>query len=27
MQHWTFWLDIKIVVLTLWKGFVGSNAY
>jgi putative colanic acid biosysnthesis UDP-glucose lipid carrier transferase len=27
MQHWTFWLDIKIVVLTLWKGFVGHNAY
>jgi putative colanic acid biosynthesis UDP-glucose lipid carrier transferase len=27
MQNWTFWLDIKIVVLTLWKGFVGSNAY
>jgi putative colanic acid biosysnthesis UDP-glucose lipid carrier transferase len=27
MQHWTFWLDIKIVVLTMWKGFVGSNAY
>ncbi|OAJ53380.1 undecaprenyl-phosphate glucose phosphotransferase [Paraburkholderia ginsengiterrae] len=27
MQHWTFWLDIKIVGLTLWKGFVGSNAY
>jgi len=27
MQHWTFWLDIKIVALTLWKGFVGSNAY
>ncbi|WP_206996272.1 undecaprenyl-phosphate glucose phosphotransferase [Trinickia mobilis] len=27
MQHWTFWLDIKIVALTLWKGFAGSNAY
>ncbi|CAB3768457.1 undecaprenyl-phosphate glucose phosphotransferase [Paraburkholderia solisilvae] len=27
MQHWTFWLDMKIVVLTFWKGFVGSNAY
>jgi putative colanic acid biosysnthesis UDP-glucose lipid carrier transferase len=27
MQNWTFWLDLKIVVLTLWKGFVGSNAY
>ncbi|MGH8778565.1 undecaprenyl-phosphate glucose phosphotransferase [Paraburkholderia sp.] len=27
MQHWTFWLDIKIVALTLWKGFAGRNAY
>ncbi len=27
MQNWTFWLDIKIVALTLWKGFAGSNAY
>jgi putative colanic acid biosysnthesis UDP-glucose lipid carrier transferase len=27
MQHWSFWLDIKIVGLTLWKGFTGSNAY
>jgi len=27
MQNWTFWLDLKIVVLTLWKGFVGGNAY
>jgi putative colanic acid biosynthesis UDP-glucose lipid carrier transferase len=27
MQHWSFWLDIKIVALTLWKGFAGSNAY
>lgn len=27
IQNWTFWFDIKIVVLTLWKGFAGSNAY
>ncbi|WP_118181644.1 undecaprenyl-phosphate glucose phosphotransferase [Paraburkholderia phosphatilytica] len=27
MQHWTFWLDIKIVALTMWKGFAGRNAY
>ncbi|CAG4892505.1 undecaprenyl-phosphate glucose phosphotransferase [Paraburkholderia saeva] len=27
MQHWTFWLDIKIVALTLYKGFAGRNAY
>ncbi|PLZ04256.1 undecaprenyl-phosphate glucose phosphotransferase [Burkholderia sp. WAC0059] len=27
MQNWSFGLDLKIVVLTLWKGFVGHNAY
>jgi len=27
MQHWTFGLDMKIVALTLWKGFAGANAY
>ncbi len=27
IQNWTFWFDIKIVALTLWKGFAGSNAY
>ncbi|RKP48310.1 undecaprenyl-phosphate glucose phosphotransferase [Trinickia fusca] len=27
IQNWTFWFDIKIVVLTMWKGFSGSNAY
>jgi putative colanic acid biosynthesis UDP-glucose lipid carrier transferase len=27
IQNWTFWFDIKIVLLTLWKGFAGSNAY
>src|SRR6201991_3440099 len=27
MQHWTCCLDMKIVVLSFWKGFVGSNAY
>ncbi|HTJ93735.1 MAG TPA: undecaprenyl-phosphate glucose phosphotransferase [Pararobbsia sp.] len=27
IRNWTFWFDIKIVVLTLWKGFAGSNAY
>ncbi|GLU33257.1 hypothetical protein Busp01_30990 [Trinickia caryophylli] len=27
IQNWTFWFDIKIVMLTLWKGFAGSNAY
>lgn len=27
MQNWLFWFDIKIVVLMLWKGFIGSNVY
>lgn len=27
IQNWTIWLDIKIVYLTLFKGFIGSNAY
>jgi putative colanic acid biosynthesis UDP-glucose lipid carrier transferase len=27
IQNWTFWFDIKIVALTFWKGFAGSNAY
>jgi putative colanic acid biosynthesis UDP-glucose lipid carrier transferase len=27
MQHWTFGLDMKIVAMTLWKGFSGANAY
>ena len=27
MQHWTFGLDMKIVAMTLWKGFAGANAY
>ncbi len=26
IQHWSLWLDIKIIVLTLFKGFVHSNA-
>ncbi len=27
MRNWTFWLDVKIVMLTFVKGFVGANAY
>jgi putative colanic acid biosynthesis UDP-glucose lipid carrier transferase len=26
IQHWSLWLDIKIIILTLFKGFVHSNA-
>lgn len=27
MRNWTFWLDVKIVMLTFMKGFVNVNAY
>jgi Undecaprenyl-phosphate glucose phosphotransferase len=27
MGNWSFWLDLKIVVLTVFKGFVGTHAY
>jgi putative colanic acid biosynthesis UDP-glucose lipid carrier transferase len=27
MRNWSLWLDIKIIWLTIWKGFSGKNAY
>jgi len=27
IRNWSVWLDLKIFWLTLWKGFVGRNAY
>ena len=27
MQNWSFMLDLKIVAMTMWKGFAGQNAY
>jgi putative colanic acid biosynthesis UDP-glucose lipid carrier transferase len=27
IHHWSLWLDLKIILLTLAKGFVGKNAY
>lgn len=27
IQHWSFWLDLKIVWMTMYKGFVSKNAY
>jgi putative colanic acid biosysnthesis UDP-glucose lipid carrier transferase len=27
IHNWSFWFDIKIVLITLVKGFVGHNAY
>ncbi|MBU6376024.1 MAG: undecaprenyl-phosphate glucose phosphotransferase [Bdellovibrionales bacterium] len=27
IRHWSFWLDIKILCLTVWRGFINRNAY
>ncbi|MBK26618.1 MAG: undecaprenyl-phosphate glucose phosphotransferase [Halobacteriovorax sp.] len=27
IKHWSFWFDIKILFLTIFKGFVNKNAY
>jgi putative colanic acid biosynthesis UDP-glucose lipid carrier transferase len=27
IQNWSLWLDIKIVILTIWRGFKGGNVY
>ena len=27
IENWSLWLDIKIIVLTVFKGFTGNNAY
>ncbi len=27
IKHWSLWFDIKIIFLTIFKGFVGKNAY
>jgi Undecaprenyl-phosphate glucose phosphotransferase len=27
IEHWSVWFDLKIMVLTLWKGFVHKHAY
>ncbi len=27
IHHWNIWMDIKIIFLTFFKGFTGSNAY
>ncbi|MCP5160057.1 MAG: undecaprenyl-phosphate glucose phosphotransferase [Hahellaceae bacterium] len=27
IRHWSLWLDIKIVIMTVFKGFFGKNAY
>jgi putative colanic acid biosynthesis UDP-glucose lipid carrier transferase len=27
LKHWSLWLDLKIIFLTVFKGFVNKNAY
>ena len=27
IEHWSLWLDLKIIVMTVFKGFVHKNAY
>ncbi|MEM0910513.1 MAG: undecaprenyl-phosphate glucose phosphotransferase [Pseudomonadota bacterium] len=27
IRHWSLWMDVKILVLTLFKGFMNKNAY
>lgn len=27
IRNWSFWLDISIIFLTFWKGFINKNAY
>ena len=27
IQHWSYLFDMKIIFLTLWKGFTNKNAY
>ncbi len=27
IDHWSLWFDIKIIFLTLFRGFVNKNAY
>lgn len=27
IEHWSLWLDLKIIVMTVFKGFVNKNAY
>jgi len=27
IEHWSIWLDLKIMWLTIWQGFVRKHAY
>jgi Undecaprenyl-phosphate glucose phosphotransferase len=27
IRNWSFWLDLRIIFMTFWKGFINKNAY
>jgi len=27
IRNWSLWMDLKIILLTLFRGFLGKNAY
>ena len=27
IEHWSLWLDLKIIIRTIWRGFRGENAF
>lgn len=27
IKNWSIWLDVKIIFLTVFRGFLGNNAY
>ncbi|MEE9233037.1 MAG: sugar transferase, partial [Nitrospirales bacterium] len=27
IEHWSLWLDVKIMIMTLWKGMIHRQAY
>jgi len=27
IEHWSLWFDVKVMFLTLWRGFIHKNAY
>ncbi|MEA2697196.1 MAG: hypothetical protein QOI66_1467, partial [Myxococcales bacterium] len=27
IRHWSYLFDVKILFLTVWKGFINKNAY
>jgi putative colanic acid biosynthesis UDP-glucose lipid carrier transferase len=27
IEHWSIWFDLRIILLTLWRGFLHKHAY